>query len=777
MRPATSNHGWLQEGMIRGNMLTKVLPGDEESGRKKDDDYHHPKFGASSRAPRWTRSTVPLRWRRRRIILIFVALALVYGLARNLPDWAWEQSYDLRGIIPPSPPPVDSSYYARADDDAENEEPSGPPPGTNPPKPGQLAPHTYSGQIRFYRLSATLHGAGHTNGFRNVNRNVVFAISSLQSAATLLPVICDMSRWSRSWVHVAFMGREEIAIHDILDINGIDQVKCPAILHDARPDYAEYSTDERAESSVISAMGHIHSFLHPQVVIVDASEDAFFLRGVRAKTDAIGMTLIEGPENWDNSMWMTRLDAGSLKSWHDPFVEVIVQVPPQSSGVIQLLKSLKAADYAGLSHPHLTIELPAEVDDSVSSYLRDFEWPPTGERSRLSIRRRLTRERATQESSTIRFLELFYPSSTSNSHALLLSPQVELSPQFYQYTMYQLLEYKYSAFGAIDSANVMGVSMELPSTLLDGETKLVLPTPKDMHTPRYEELFPDTLSVPFLWQAPNSHATLFFGDKWAEFHSFVSNRVAKHSQTPKGVAQSKVVSETLPSWTEYMLEFMRVRGYALLYPGASSTEALVTVHNELYHIPEEFLDAEPTRGDSDATKQVPDESFVRAKTPAAAVNYPEPPVIPRNRPLHQALPLQADLPEVSQMPFLLHTGEQIPHINASTAAEGYARKYREVIGGCKVTEGMRRKMVASSARDLFCFGDETESDWEPEVDMSERFSESDALAAANDYAEKAGMDARVSPSPGAAAREGKGEAKEKMGITATAGPPSRTAIA
>ncbi|PVI03600.1 hypothetical protein DM02DRAFT_240098 [Periconia macrospinosa] len=741
MRPGTSNHGWLQEGIIRGNMLAKVLPGDEELG-KKDDDYHR---GSTSRTHRWTPTrTSPLRWRRRRILVAILGLCLFYVLVKNFPDWLLEQPYDLRGVIPP--PPIGNGYGATGG--VEDEEPSGAPPGTTPPKPGEVAPHTYSGQIRFYRLSPTLHGAGHTNGYRSNNRNVVFAISNLQSAAKLLPVICEMSRWSRSWVHAAFMGREDIDTNKILEINGIDTLNCPAIWHDARPDYSEYSTDERAESSVISAMGHIHSFLHPQAVIIDdpLSEDGFFVRGVRAKTDAIGMTLIEGPENWDNSMWTTRLDAGSLKSWHDPSVEIIIQVPPRSSSIIQLLKSIKGADYAGLNYPHLTIELPAEVDEFVSHYISEFQWPPNGERNRLSLKRKVTRERATQESSAIRFLELFYPSSTSHSHALLLSPQVELSPHYYQYIMYQILEYKYSAYGAIDSSNVMGVSMELPATLLDGESKLVLPKPKDMHTERYEERFPDTPSVPFLWEAPNSHATLFFGDKWAEFHSFVSNRVAKHLQTPKTPAQKKVVSETLPSWTEYMLEFMRVRGYTLIYPGAKATETLVTVHNELYHAPEEYL--ELARGGSDDIKQT-DDSFVRTKGPVAPVKYTELAVIPRSRPLHEALPFRADLPEIVQMPYLLFNGEQLPHANATTAAEKYAGRFREVIGGCKIPQGVRRKVVPGSARDLFCFGDETEDDWLKDiVDPFERFPESDALAAAEDYAEK-DKTTRISSTPAA----------------------------
>lgn len=53
-------------------------------------------------------------------------------------------------------------------------------------------------------------------------------------------MVCEMSQWNRNHVHAAFMGREDIPVDDLLEINGIDKVKCPAVWHDARPDYMEY---------------------------------------------------------------------------------------------------------------------------------------------------------------------------------------------------------------------------------------------------------------------------------------------------------------------------------------------------------------------------------------------------------------------------------------------------------------------------------------------------------------------------------------------------------
>lgn len=685
-----------------------MLPGDEELGKKDDD--HKP---GAARMPKWTPRSMPLRWRRRRILLAVVGLCLVYAMVKNMPSlggWAHQMATPEDAVAPPG-------RLSHGHEQATNEEPTGPPPGYRALRAGEPAPHTFDGKFKFYRLAASLHGASHTYGYRAVNRNIVFPISSLHSASTMLPMICEMARWRRNHVHAAFMGREDIDVAQILDINGIDQIKCPAIWHDARPDWTEYSSDDRAELSVMAAMTHINTFLHPQAAIIDdaLSEDGFFTRGVRAKTEALHMPLIEIPrDKLDSTMWITRLDAGSLRSWNLPTVDILIQVPPDSASVARLLKSIRSADYSGLNLPHITLELPADLDETVEHFLNDFKWPPSGHQSHITTRRKIEYQRATQEESAVRFLELFYPSSR-NSHLLLLSPQAELSPQYYQYLIFALLEYRYSTYAEDDAAGVMGLTLELPSLLLNGETKLSPPKPNEMHSPRYSELFADTKSVPFLWQAPNSHATLYFGDKWAELHSFLSNRVAKQSKAPQ---RNKLVSETLPAWMEYTLEFMRARGYALFYPGATSEEALVTIHNELYHIPEEFAPPKARHGDDAiAPPTHTNEPFLRGDIAGPTPRLSETKVVSHSRPLHLILPFEGDLPEIPHLPYLLHRGDLIPHSNISSIADAYAAEYRKVIGGCSIPAGKHRKIAAGSARDLFCFGDEEDDDWENDMEV------------------------------------------------------------
>jgi hypothetical protein len=680
-------------------MLGKaMLPGDEELGKKDDDHRFVP-----ARRSGWSIWNHTFRWRRRRLLLVLAGLGLVYMVLGRIGGVSDGQGrrYPLAG----------HEY------DVEPIEPTGAPSNTRfSVKPS----HDYDGRIRFYRLAKSLHkSATYTKGYDTTNRNVLFAMSSLKSASTLLPMICEMSKWSRNHVHAAIMGRDTITLEELLAINGVDGEQCIVNWHDARPDYAEYSSDARAESAVVGAMSHIHSILHPQAVITDdsISEDVFFVRGIRAKTNEVGMPMIEVPKDkWESFLWITRLDAGSLRNWHTPTVDILIQVPAESSSVLRLLKSIKDADYAGLRPPRIILELPAHLDESVKGHIENFKWPlhPANplEPSGLAVRRRIMNHRTTPEEAAVRFLELFYPTSTAKSHVLLLSPQAQLSPLYFHNVLYSLLEYKFSSFGQEDSVNLLGISLELPSVLLDGKTKLALPRLDDIVATRFRKLYPKTESAPFVWQAPNSHAALYFGDKWAELHSFLSNRVVKHQKGLKTSQRSKLVSETLPAWTEYMLEFMRARSYTLLYP-AKTSEAFVTIHNELYHAPEEFG---PITKDMELLPEsAANEPFLRAETPSQPLKSAEPTVVPGSKPLHLALPFDGDLPELPHLPHLLYDGNMVDAQNVSQIALDYANKFREEIGGCTMPKGKHRRVVSGDAGDLFCFGDEDAGDWEDDV--------------------------------------------------------------
>ncbi|OCK83699.1 hypothetical protein K432DRAFT_290584 [Lepidopterella palustris CBS 459.81] len=688
-----------------------IFPSDEELGKRDDD--HKPR-----RAPLSSILKAPLRWRKRRILLTLVGIYLLYVFIHNIAT----DSGKKMGRVPGSKITVPIGRTTLQ----TQTEPVGPPPGIKSAKDEAAPPpQTYNGQVRFYKLAVSLHGAATTLGWRHMNRNVLFAISSLKSASVLLPMVCEMARWNRNYVHVAFMGRDAIQLDDLLEINGIDKEKCDVYWHDARADYSEYSSNIRAEGSVAAAMNHIHSFLHPQVAIIDdtVQEDAFFVRGMRAKAKEQNLPIIEIPKDGsENFMWITRLDSGSLRSWHQATIDILIHAPLDSSGsLIRLFKSIQRADYTGLKPPRLIVELPTSLDPPTQQYLEHLEWPPSTQDSPLAsneivLRHRISSQRTSPEEASIRFLESFYPANPASSHVLLLSPQAQLSPLYYHYLKYNLLEFKYSSYSADQSGNLLGISLDLPPHLLDGISPLKAPRPADMNNAIYHTT-KGVSSVPFLWQAPNSNAALYFGDKWIELHSFLTSRMAAEHLKSKTAPRAKIVSEFVPAWMEYVLEFMRTRGYSLLYPGTISGENLVTIHNELYHLPEEFMtpSTPKEKGMEAEPPELTEQPFLTDASPPAPPDNYEPPLVPPSRPLHSALPFDGDLPEIPHLPYLLHTGESLPPENVTIVAETFATKFRLEVGGCKpVPEGKRRKIIPGSARDLFCSGDDNENDFEDE---------------------------------------------------------------
>ena len=487
---------------------------------------------------------------------------------------------------------------------------------------------------------------------------------------------------------------------------------------DGRPDYSRWSSDYRMEVSVAAALGHVDNFIEPVAVISDGSgtEDSFFTSSMRRKTNELSKVLIELPEDAiENLMWITRLDCGSLAAWQTTYVEILIHAPRDSSGsLVRLLRSIEEADYFNYRRPHLTIELPEKVDDASWEYIQELTWPTlsdgsTAHQSQVTIRHRIPRGLKDSDEATAHTVESFYPARPMDSNVLLLSPQAQLSPLYYHYTMYALLEYKYSINGRGREINdVLGISLELPlrhlndSQVLDPPTVLASSSGSSLSDSSSSEE-----GTPFLWQAPNSNAALYFGDKWMEFHSYLTRRLAaaKMQTTPK---YDKQVSDKYPSWLEYMVELMRTRGYTMLYPNFGAN-GIVTVHQDLYQEPEETKSRR--RKSSDRSKDFDKKS--RDPDPSQPLVV-EPSDFSRHhsssseRPLLEAdlLSLYPDssgpLPGLATLPLLSYQGIPMNAARFTTTSRNYATDFRREIGHCGSDDDQAPRAVPFSAADLFC---------------------------------------------------------------------------
>ena len=83
------------------------------------------------------------------------------------------------------------------------------------------AGHFYDGPFELESLIESLQGMARSLRFSGHNRNVLFAAATLKSASRLIPMACEMSRWQRNVVHFAYMGRDELPMGQVKQLNGV----------------------------------------------------------------------------------------------------------------------------------------------------------------------------------------------------------------------------------------------------------------------------------------------------------------------------------------------------------------------------------------------------------------------------------------------------------------------------------------------------------------------------------------------------------------------------
>lgn len=346
----------------------------------------------------------------------------------------------------------------------------------------------------------------------------------------------------------------------------------------------------------------------------------------------------------------------------------------QSAGsLVRLLRSLDAADYLGFT-PKLTIELSPQIDRTdLLGQLNGLSQL----KEHITLRRRIQPHFMDPVEASLRTVESFYPLNPGVSHLLMLSSDTEVAPSFYHYLKYSILAYKHSA--RTSTSKLLGISLELPST-----------KPTIREDPFFSPSSEAKLgSIPsFLWQAPNSNAALYFGDKWAEFHSFLSHRLGISESKASIPSLEKLVSTKYPSFMEYLLEMMRAKGYYILYPSFSGTGAspLVTVHQDLSQSPEEFI-GETVHGISENNDADDIEMMPPEKTPNQGSTIMT---------LFDTFDL--GLPDMETMPLLSFDGEPLTQEKLIQQTKEYSQRFRTHYGGCSSNQ----EGALYSPSDLFC---------------------------------------------------------------------------
>ena len=243
---------------------------------------------------------------------------------------------------------------------------------------------------------------------------------------------------------------------------------------------------------------------------------------------------------------------------------------------------------------------------------------------------------------------------------------------------YTVLEYKYSNAAVLQEwgTRLLAVSLEMPSTYIDGSGSFS--QPPRLESAKSVEKGADK-ETSFLWQAPNSNAALFFGEKWAELHGLVSQllQIQRNFQTPPEMLAQKLVSKKFPSWLEHALRLSRARGYWTLYPSQKTATNLATVHNELYNAPEAY------------EKEMPQDADNVQEITLARGGFLD------------SLPDGGTLAPFNDLPLLSWNGKQTNLKQINDDALSFATEFKRSVGGC-TAERTTETLPDKSARDLFC---------------------------------------------------------------------------
>lgn len=173
-------------------------------------------------------------------------------------------------------------------------------------------------------------------------------------------------------------------------------------------------------------------------------------------------------------------------------------------------------------------------------------------------------------------VESWYPAS-NDSYGVFLEDDVEVSPYFYGWLKFSILQYRYGTLELRAQAERMfGVSLYQPRNV---ELRPEGRQPFDAHK-LFQSMSLDS-TTPYLSQVPCSWGAAYFPEVWREFHSYLSLRLSEVALPISDTIVPDIKSNRWPrSWKKYFIELVYMRGYVMLYPNYPDFGSLSTNHVE-----------------------------------------------------------------------------------------------------------------------------------------------------------------------------------------------------
>ena len=196
----------------------RLFPGDVELGKRDDD--HKP----GSRRPlaaSWLHHRIFLRRSYKRIIWGLVLLVGIYYFFTNMTTDLGHQTslsdYNHTSAA------RGGNRWSNSQNGKPNEASGSTSSGaTDVDEAAAKTKHWFDGPIKFYDLASSLSAIEkNTKGGGLNTQHVLFAASNVKSAGSLLPLACEMATFKRNHVHFAFMGRDDISLDLLKEVNGV----------------------------------------------------------------------------------------------------------------------------------------------------------------------------------------------------------------------------------------------------------------------------------------------------------------------------------------------------------------------------------------------------------------------------------------------------------------------------------------------------------------------------------------------------------------------------
>ncbi|GAA95930.1 uncharacterized protein L969DRAFT_42203 [Mixia osmundae IAM 14324] len=394
-------------------------------------------------------------------------------------------------------------------------------------------------------------------------------VSDEKDLALAIPLACGLSRTHalQIWVALAPFGGKEatdryqaVIKQCSLDVRPLRDLSLDGDISDEALIYRVRGVMQRHDFDVVLHVtgGVVSSSIHLALTIAGVNFDAHPLDSV------VG---IEIPQSDIAHVdWLAALPLDAIRSWNVPKIDISVITRDRPDSLLRLMKSVEAAHFLG-DRVNIGLNLEQNADFDTHKLVAQLEWP----HGTLNIRHRVVVGGLIPA-----IVESWYPRN-NDTYGVFLEDDVEVSPQFYAWLKFTILQYRYDASTKVEAARLFGVSLyQQKNVELRNEGRRAF----DAHA-----LFADLglpATRPYLSQVPCSWGAVYFPEQWKEFHHFLSLRFNESSLDITDLIVPDIKSNRWArSWKKYFIELVYLRGYTMLYPNYADFVSFSTNHLEV----------------------------------------------------------------------------------------------------------------------------------------------------------------------------------------------------